>query len=127
MTTARPTRSQMRLVLLVVGMGMLAIVSRFDPLAGSPESGAGIYDMTRLRRDLHLCGRDCKRSDPVMVQTLDVIRALGDIEPVVVDPRPAAPCPPGPCTNVGAGPCATVIHVRVAEDGYVAYELRGGP
>ena len=54
-------------------------------------------------------------------------RALSGVEPAVVDPGFLAPCPDGPCTEAAAGPCHTVVVVRVGEDLYIDYELSGGP
>jgi hypothetical protein len=80
-----------------------------------------------LPLDMSICNRDWKRSTTPDIRPIEFIREAGGVEPAVVDPRPFAPCPPGPCGDVADGPCHTVIYVRVAEDGYVAYELRGGP
>ena len=127
MKSTRLTRSQR----VIAGLLMVPVVSicasRMSHVTPPDSAGPGIYRAASLARDLHLCDRDWKRSDNRDVRSLAVIRAEIGIEPVVVDPRPFAPCPPGPCTMVAAGPCHTVIYVRVAEDGYVAYALRGGP
>jgi hypothetical protein len=56
--------------------------------------------------------------------------ASPDFPPVVVNPGPwglFTACVPGVCTAAAAGPCATVIFVRVDRDSYVAYALQGGP
>ena len=68
------------------------------------------------------CGRQWK--GPGLPMRLADIRARG-IEPVIVDTAPLAPCPAG--VHPTADSMATVVYVRVAEDGYSAYELVGGP
>ena len=113
---------------IVVGLlGAVTALLAFDGLMGLDPSTPGSVQAAFLPADLHLCDRDWKRGDVRAVRTIELIRQRAGIEPVVVDPRPFAPCPRGPCRNVDIGPCHTVIYVRVAQDGYLDYSLRGGP
>ena len=127
MKSIRLTRSQSVIAALLMIPVVAICPSRIGRLLPPDSVGPGIYRAATLPGDMHLCDRDWKRSDIRDVRSLAVIRAEIGIEPVVVDPRPFAPCPPGPCTRAAAGPCHTVTYLRAAEDGYVSLALRGGP
>ena len=82
--------------------------------------------LAALSSDISACGRDWSKGE--RGSTLAEIRARDGVEPVIVDPGPFAACPVGPCTRVAQDiPCNTVIYVRVGEDAYLDYSLRGGP
>lgn len=86
-----------------------------------------IHDQATLPDHIHVCGRDWRRSADLEPRELSFWRARWGLEPIVVDIAPFAPCAPGPCTNIAAGPCHTVVLVRITEVGYVPFELVGGP
>lgn len=117
------TRAQ----IVVVALGVLTAVLAIDQIVGLGPLAPGVLRAALLPADMRLCDRDWKRSIIEDVHSLDAIRQRSGVEPAVVDPRPFAPCPKGPCRNVDIGACDTVIYVRVAHDGYVSYALQGGP
>lgn len=113
---------------IVVG-GLVATVMIGARLV--PTGAAGIHDSALFGR-IAVCGRDYHEGGPVA--TLAQIRDAQGSPPVLVDPSFFAPCPgpdaqgDRPCSrDPSAGPCATVVYVRVGEDAYLPYELSGGP
>jgi len=101
-------------LLVVVLLGLLVLELR----GHGPDS----IHLGLLPDRFSTCGRQWK--GPGLPMRLADIRARG-IEPVIVDTAPLAPCPAG--VHPTADSMATVVYVRVAEDGYSAYELVGGP
>jgi len=101
-------------LLVVVLLGLLVLELR----GHGPDS----IHLGLLPDRFTTCGRQWH--GPGLPMRLADIRASG-IEPVVVDTAPLAPCPAG--VHPPADSRATVVYVRVAEDGYSAYELVGGP
>jgi hypothetical protein len=101
-------------LLIVVLLGLLVL----GPWGHGPDS----IHLGFQAEPFTTCGRQCHSAGPV--ERLSEIRARG-IEPVLVDTAPLAPCPAG--VHPTAIEMATVVYVRVAEDGYIAYELVGGP
>ena len=99
------------------------------PRIGNAFVGAaGVHDAAALPEHISVCGRGWSKDTLGRMLGLSEIRARDGVEPVVVDPGPFAPCPPGPCTAVAEDvPCHTVIYVRVGEDAYLDYALQGGP
>jgi len=124
---ARSTWGRTVLAILLIVAGVVLVRPTLFRVFGPVATATGVFLAETLPLDMSMCDRDWKRSDPPDIRPIAVIREEAGIEPTVVDPRPFAPCPPGPCRRVNIDPCDTVIFVRVADDGYVAYELRGGP
>ena len=87
-----------------------------------------IHDLASLPGSLHPCARTyagSRRTDP---RTLDQVRTFLGEEPLLVDPLPLTSCLTGLSAPCAAGSCTpTVVWVRVGEDAYVSYSLRGGP
>lgn len=86
-----------------------------------------IHDAASLPDHLSVCGRRWSKDDSGRVFSRAGAVSWAGFAPTLVDPQPFAPCPPGPCTATPAGPCDTVVFVRVGEDRYVDYALSGGP
>ena len=101
--------------LLIVGLLGLVV---FELRGQGPDS----IHLGPLPERFMTCGRTWH--DPGPAQTLASIRARG-IEPVLVDTALLAPCPAG--VHPTAYGMATVVYVRVADDGYSEYSLVGGP
>jgi hypothetical protein len=111
------------LFLLIGFMAVMNFV--YIPLiSGGAES---VHDAGSLPDRFKVCGRTWNRSAFHEPFTRQQIVTQTDTEPTLADPRWLAPCPQGACGAVAAGPCSTVIYVRVAEDAYVSYSLSGGP
>ena len=96
-----------------------------------PTGPTAIHDPALFGR-IVVCGRDYHEGG--QVATVAQIRDAQGSPPVLVDPSFFAPCPgrdaqgDRPCSrDASAGPCATVVYVRVGEDAYLPYELSGGP
>jgi hypothetical protein len=95
---------------------------------------AGIHDPPLLSSTITVCDRHYHGGGQVRSST-DI--AADGVSPVLVDPGflglfPSCPGsnPDGnrPCSrDPSAGPCATVVYVRVGADAYAAYALSGGP
>ena len=81
-----------------------------------------IHDRAAVPERFATCGRWWH--DPQPVRTMAEIRAIG-MEPVIVDTAPFGPCPAG--MHPTPLSMATSVYVRVADDGYVEYDLVGGP
>lgn len=112
----------------VVALVMIGSVVALSVVLVPGRDPATIHDIGTLPERISVCGRTWHREvnpHQVTLPEANAMKAGGDA--VVVATGPGAPCPPGPCTNVAAGACDTVVWVRVAENGYVAYELSGGP
>ncbi len=111
---------------MLAGLALSAYLGR-GPTVTTPGDPP-IFDAGSLPSDLTLCRRQWESSGADYQLRLGEIRDIYGVEPAVVDPRPGAPCRPGPCTDVaGSEPCHTVIFIRVGTDAYVEYALRGGP
>lgn len=82
-----------------------------------------IHDAASLPETVHACGRDFGRSN-LAPMTFDQARQWSGREPTLVDTVPFAPCPAGWRDGDAS---ATVVWVRVGEDGIAPYALRGGP
>jgi hypothetical protein len=107
-------------VLVVVAFALLT------RLFGIPvEVAPGIWDSGTLGTNIGVCGRTYHRGPDIVTSTRAEIVARDQIEPLAVAP---GRCTPGACTREpSAGPCHTVVYVRVADDAYVEFALRGGP
>lgn len=111
--------SWLGLVVVLIGLGGAAILQLRGP---GPN---GIHAIGALPERFAVCGRNFH--GPGEVTPAADIRARGS-DLVLVDPAPLAPCPDGTYVRLGdVAVIHTVVYVRVAEDGYVAYELLGGP
>ncbi len=86
-----------------------------------------IHDVGSLPAEISVCGREWHRSASEAGLTGAEARSHFGGQLPLVDPLPFAPCPVGPCTATGSGPCDTVVLVRIGEDRYVDYALSGGP
>jgi hypothetical protein len=107
--------------LILAGAGLVIIVL-LGLILGLRGNGPDSIHLGFLPDRFTTCGRQWH--GPGAVVPLAAIR-VGGIEPVLVDTTPLAPCPAG--VHPTADSMATVVYVRVAEDGYSAYELVGGP
>jgi hypothetical protein len=115
------------LVLMAIAAIAIPVVVARDALFGPGPTA--IHDPRWLAPNIHVCGRDYKAGDAVVPRAW-----TGDSPFVLVEPAPLAGCsiavedPAGFCP---AHPLAcqtfTVVLVRVGEDAYVPYALRGGP
>jgi hypothetical protein len=113
----------------LVAVALLAILPRLDP------GPSGIHSGPILTTRITVCDRHYNAGGRA-VQSLAEID-VNELKPVLVDPGALglfpscpAPNPDGnrPCSpDPSAGPCATVVYVRVGADAYAAYELAGGP
>ena len=86
-----------------------------------------IHELATLPGSLHPCARTYGEShaDP---RPLAAVRTWLGEEPLLVDPLPLSACLTGLSAPCLAGSCTpTVVWVRVGEDAYVSYSLRGGP
>ena len=109
-------------VILLVGSAAFIVLPRLFALP--VESSPGIWDAATIGQGIVVCGRDYKRGPEMVISTRGQIVARDQVEPLVVAP---GRCTPGACTREAAGPCSTVVYVRVAPDGFVGFALRGGP
>lgn len=116
----------MLIAVAAIAIAIAAILAR-DALFGPGPTA--IHDRTRLAPDIHVCGRDYKAGNAVVPRTW---MAGGPF--VLVEPAPVAGCsiavddPGGFCpANPLACGTFTVVLVRVGDDAYVPYALRGGP
>jgi len=119
-----------RAILILAFVAALVIAAHWSPavIRTLVAGGPAIHDAVTLPSSIAMCGRDWVIDVQRRQVTIEEIRTTGGFEPVVVDPGLFAPCPPGPCGRVAeAGPCDTVVYVRVGDDAYIAYELQGGP
>jgi hypothetical protein len=116
---------------LLVGLGLVAallLVRSFVYIPFLGDDTSVIHDPASLPESLHLlCGRTWHKDSLGRQQSAEVLTALYQLPPIVVDPRQFAPCPAGACGATAGGPCATVIFARVGEDAYLGYSLSGGP
>jgi len=105
--------------IIVVGVIVPRVI---NSIAGAD----GIHDLAALPEQIQLCNRSWRKDNLERRFTLAETRTTFGVG-VVVDPASDA-CPPGPCTDVAQpGPCQVVVWVRVGDDAYLGYELRGGP
>jgi hypothetical protein len=115
---------------LVAALGLIALLTapvtlpRIGNIVADPSR---IHPLALLPAHISVCGRDWRKDNLNRVLTIAEIRARDRVEPIIVDYGLLGTCPDGPCTNITGGPCDTVVYVRVDEDGYVDYELQGGP
>jgi hypothetical protein len=113
---------------VLVAVALLVILPRL----GSGPSG--IHYGPILTSRITVCDRQYR--DGVLVRSRAEIDAEG-LPPLLVDPGflglvPSCPAPDSdgnrPCSrDPSAGPCATVVYVRVGADAYAQYALVGGP
>jgi hypothetical protein len=105
------------------------------PGLGLAPGPSGIHFGPILTTRITVCDRHYNGGGGA-VQSRAAIDVNG-LKPVLVDPGflgvfPSCPAPDPdgnrPCSrDPSAGPCATVVYVRVGADAYAAYELAGGP
>jgi hypothetical protein len=124
------TRSRAILV-VALAVALLAAGSIVSHVAAGPT---GVHQSWLVAPRLTICDRHYGSSDAIHTRA-ELDASGGPI--VLVDPGILglfAPCPGPdtngnrPCTTDGsAGPCATVVVVRVGEDSYREYALAGGP
>lgn len=129
-TVNRPIATRMR----VIAGGVLVAVAQFVVFPRLGPGPAAIHALPIVSSTLTVCDRQYHGGG--------LVRSLGDIAAggaplVMVDPGflglfPSCPGPnldgDRPCSrDPFAGPCATVVYVRVGADAYAAYELSGGP
>jgi hypothetical protein len=117
-----------------IAAGVLVVVVLLVVLARLGPGPAAIHDLPLLSSTITVC--DCQYHGGSLVRSLADVAVAGE-SPVLVDPGPfgLVPSCPGPnpdgdrpCSrDPSAGPCATVVYVRVGADAYAAYELSGGP
>jgi hypothetical protein len=109
--------------LALIGLGLVAA-----RIVGTAWDSNVIRDPASLPQQINVCGRDWSKDALGRQVTLDQARAMkSGGEPSIVATGPFAPCPSGPCTATAAGPCDTVVFVRVGQDAYIDYALSGGP
>jgi hypothetical protein len=116
---------------VLVAVAVLVIL----PGLGFGPGPSGIHLGPILTSRITVCDRQYHGADGP-VQSLTEISGNGPT-PVLVDPgflglAPSCPAPNPdgnrPCSrDPSAGPCATVVYVRVGADAYAGYELAGGP
>lgn len=112
----------------VVGVAFVAVVlANFVYLPVLGQIDPGIHDAASLPDSIHVCGRSWSRDALARQYTLAQVAETFGSMPTVVDTRPFAACPAGACTTSAGAACRTVIFVRVGEDSFVDYSLRGGP
>lgn len=122
-TRSRRYRVGVLAIVALVALGVGA--ARFMSVAWDPNA---IRDAATLPGRISVCGRDWSEDALGRQVTLDQARAIKSSgEPSIVATGPFAPCPSGPCTSTAAGPCDTVVFVRVGADAYIGYALSGGP
>jgi hypothetical protein len=117
-----------------IAAGITALVAVLLVVPRLMPGPAGIHGLPQLSSTITVCDR--RYHGDGRVRSLGDIAADG-VSPVLVDPGllglfPSCPGsnPDGnrPCTrDPSAGPCATVVYVRVGADAYATYELSGGP
>jgi hypothetical protein len=112
--------------LAAIAFGAQAVRNLFHvPFLGSGSNA--IHAPGSLPQRIDVCGRDWTRSATETPYTMAEITAMSGTPPALVGAGPLPACPEGACTRGQNQPCSTVIFVRVADDGYVAYALSGGP
>jgi hypothetical protein len=114
--------------MVLIAVALVVALMRLGP------GPAGIHDLPLLSSTITVCDRQYHGGG--LVRSLADMAADG-VSPVLVDPGflgffPSCPGsnPDGnrPCSrDPSAGPCATVVYVRVGGDSYAAYDLSGGP
>ena len=120
--SARPTVWAARLGLIRV-LGVALLVSWFAFWRPVWRLAHGIVDPSALPANISMCGRQWGVSDPPQVWTHAQAQAAGPVTVVV-------PGPFGyftPCPWPGDALVSTVVLVRVDDDAYATYALRGGP
>lgn len=120
-------RALIAAITLVLGATLLAVAGPWVWHHYLTRDGAqDIHDIATLPRSLHPCSRSYGGHD-VEPQTRAELRALGP-EPPIVDTLPLSSCLTGLSVPCPAGTCTpTRVWVRVGEDAYIGYSLRGGP
>jgi hypothetical protein len=120
-----PTPASGRII-LGAAFGTIVVLAAIVVVILQGRSPGAVHDSAPLPEQIVVCGR--QYHGPEQVRTLAEIRARGGLEPALVDPAPLAPCPSGVLVELAGGIVnSTVVYVRVEDDGYVAYELSGGP
>ena len=114
---------------VLVAVALLAILPRLVP------GRSGIHSGPILTTRITVCDRQYHGADGPAQSLAEI--DVNELTPVLVDPGflglvPSCPAPNPdgnrPCSrDPSAGPCATVVYVRVGTDAYSAYELAGGP
>lgn len=114
---------------VLVAVALLVVVSPLDP------GRSGVHRGPILTSTITVCERQYRGGDGPVRSLADI--DVNELTPVLVDPGflglfPSCPAPGAdgnrPCSrDPSAGPCATVVYVRVGADAYAAYELAGGP
>jgi hypothetical protein len=89
------------------------------------DAWGAVTQETSLPRRISVCGRDWTRGS-LRVTRAEAARRAGG-EPALVDAGLLTACPRGACSAAPAGPCHTVVYVRVDSDAYIGYGLVGGP
>jgi hypothetical protein len=122
--TERPSRAGLAILGLAIGFSLIAGVRALPAFQHLPL----------LTSRISLCDRDYNAGGPA--RTLADVTAEGGpvvlVEPGLFGLLPSCPGPDDqglrPCTReAAAGPCATVVYVRVGEDAYQGFSLSGGP
>jgi hypothetical protein len=123
------TRTRWVAAAVLVAVALFVIVRRLDP------GPSGIHRGPILTSRITVCERQYDGGGGP-IQSLAEID-VNELTPVLVDPGfvglvPSCPAPNPdgnrPCSrDPSAGPCATVVYIRVGADAYAAYELVGGP
>ena len=112
----------------VLGLAFLAlVVANFVYLPVLGQIDPGIHDAASLPDSIHVCGGSWSKDALARQYTVAQIAETFGGVPSVVNTRPFAACPAGACATSAGASCRTVIFVRVAEDAFVDYSLRGGP
>jgi hypothetical protein len=134
-TVKRPIAARARWIVgaVLVAVAFYVIVPRLGP--GLDPGPSAIHFGPILTSRITVCERQYHAAGGP-VQSLAEID-VNELTPVLVDPGflglvPSCPAPNPdgnrPCSrDPSAGPCATVVYVRVGVDAYAGYELAGGP
>jgi len=108
---------------VVVAVLIVAIVLLWSIARGVSRFARGISDVQSLPGGLETCGRDYHIAEGLRRWTASEASAGGAMALVVPGPFGFLTACPWPDASI----VPTVLFVRVDEDAYVGYELRGGP
>ena len=113
---------------LAVVATLLLVQRSFEYVPVLNDGQPGIHDLASLPDPLFVCGSNWVKDGLDRQFSVAQLVAMNGFVPAVADPGFLTPCPAGLCgASATAGPCQTVVSVRVGDDAYVGYDYQGGP
>ena len=120
---ARPRGIWAGRIVLLVALVLALVVSSLVFWLPAWRLALGIVDPAALPANISMCGRQWGLSDRPLVWTTAQARAAGPMTVVVPGPFGYLT----PCPWPADGLVSTVVLVRIGDDAYMTYSLRGGP